>query len=37
MSRLEQVDDREMYVYNGKYWEARRDPGFINVSLPKLW
>jgi len=35
--RLEQVDNREMYVYNGKYWETRRDPGFMNVNLPKLW
>jgi len=36
-NRLEQVDDRETYVYNGNYWDMRRDPGFVNVNLPKLW
>ena len=37
LHRLEQVDNREAYVYNGKYWDMRRDPGFASVSLPRLW
>jgi hypothetical protein len=29
--------DKEAYVYNGKYWETRREPGFKTIDLPKLW
>ena len=27
----------EMYEYSGKYWDARKDPGFNRMSFLKLF
>jgi len=28
---------KEVYKYTGKYWELRKDPGFMKMSFTKLW
>ena len=30
-------DGQDAYEYKGGYWEARKNPGFSRISLPKLW
>lgn len=27
----------EIWQYNGKYWEARRNPGFASMQFERLW
>ncbi|XP_070185405.1 oxysterol-binding protein-related protein 3-like [Littorina saxatilis] len=31
------VDGKEVFEYNGKYWEARKDPGFQRMSFVKIY
>lgn len=33
----QKVDGKESFVYSGKYWETRKDPGFLKLQLPRLW
>ena len=35
--RRDEESENETYRYTGKYWELRRDPGFVKMSFPKLW
>ncbi|KAK7507619.1 hypothetical protein BaRGS_00001554 [Batillaria attramentaria] len=30
-------DGKEVYEYNGKYWEARKDPGFTKMTFAKIF
>ncbi|XP_044743181.1 oxysterol-binding protein-related protein 6-like isoform X3 [Chrysoperla carnea] len=30
-------DGEEQWEYNGKYWEKRKNPGFVNMKLESLW
>lgn len=30
-------DGKEVFEYNGKYWDARKDPGFTKMTFPKLF
>lgn len=34
-NRAEKKDDA--WEYNGKYWECRKNPGFINLKFESLW
>ncbi|XP_050388656.1 oxysterol-binding protein-related protein 6 isoform X1 [Patella vulgata] len=29
--------DKDVYKYNSKYWETRKNPGFLKMSFIKLW
>ena len=29
--------DANKWMYTNKYWERRKDPGFVNLTFPKLW
>jgi hypothetical protein len=31
------VDGKELYEYNGKYWDARKDPGFGRMTFVKIF
>ncbi|XP_064598083.1 oxysterol-binding protein-related protein 6-like isoform X2 [Liolophura sinensis] len=31
------VNGQETYEFNGKYWELRKEPGFIKMTFTKLW
>ena len=31
------VDGKEVYEYNGKYWEARKDPGFSKMTFVRIY
>ena len=28
---------KECFTYDHKYWECKKDPGFLKMTLPKLW
>ncbi|KAL4216976.1 hypothetical protein ACF0H5_023433 [Mactra antiquata] len=28
---------KDVYTYDNKYWECRKDPGFLKMTLPKIW
>ena len=31
------ADGKEVYEFNGKYWEARKDPGFNRMTFVKIF
>ena len=35
--RKETVGGKDTYTYDSRYWELRKDPGFMKMTLPKLW
>ena len=35
--RKNEDDKKEQYKYTGKYWEMRRDPGFMKMKIKKLF
>lgn len=35
--RKETVKGKDLFEYDNRYWELRKDPGFMKMTLPKLW
>jgi len=35
--RKEKVKGKDIYTYDNKYWDCKKEPGFMNMTLPKLW
>ena len=35
--RKDEDQSRDSFKYTGKYWELRKDPGFIKMAFSKLW
>ena len=35
--RKESSNGKQVYVYDHKYWEAKREPGFDKMNLTELW
>ena len=37
LNRKDEDDNKDVYRYSGKYWEMRRDPGFMKMYIKKLF
>ncbi|XP_060579182.1 LOW QUALITY PROTEIN: oxysterol-binding protein-related protein 6-like [Ruditapes philippinarum] len=35
--KKEKIKGKDYYSYDNRYWECRKEPGFMKMTLPKIW